>query len=158
MRSRLSLGLVVSIIAVSLIAAACGGGGETVVPTVTPAFTPGAAAPTQPATQPTTAPSGGSGGASLAAGEAAFVGGICATCHKVDGTAAAGVVGPDLTHIGTVAAERVAGQSAEVYIRQSVEDPAAFVTEGFPPLMPPGLQAVLGADYDAVVAYLLSLK
>jgi cytochrome c oxidase subunit 2 len=159
MRSRLFLTLVVSIVAVSLIAVACGGGEETVVPTVTPSFTP---APTTPpaVAQPTQAPAGEPTGASLEEGKAAFVASICITCHKVEGTAAVGVVGPDLTHIGALAGDRVAGMTAEAYIRESIEDPAAFIVDGFDPLMPPGMNAIppISDNYDAVVAYMLSLK
>jgi cytochrome c oxidase subunit 2 len=40
-------------------------------------------------------------GAEARAGEQAFVNGSCAGCHSVRGTAAVGVLGPDLTHIGS---------------------------------------------------------
>jgi cytochrome c1 len=159
------MGLVGSMVVVGLLAA-CGDGEETTVPTVTPTFTPASApadtaipAPTQPpAAQPTQAPASGGDSALVAQGKAALERSLCIGCHKIEGTAAVGTIGPELTHIGTVAATRVAGQSAEAYIRESIENPTAFVAEGFNPLMPPGLQAVLGDDYDAVVAYLMSLE
>ena len=46
---------------------------------------------------------------------------------------------------------------AEDYIRQSIEDPGAFIAPDFGPLMPSGLAGALGGDFDAVVAYLVSL-
>ena len=80
----------------------------------------------------------------------------CGICHAVAGTDAKGVVGPELTHIGTVASTRT-GLSAEDYIRQSIEDPGAFLAPGFGPIMPGGLAGSLGGDFEAVVAYLVSL-
>ena len=44
-------------------------------------------------------------------GEAAFMANGCAACHTIRGTAAAGVIGPDLTHVGSrdrIAAETLA--------------------------------------------------
>jgi mono/diheme cytochrome c family protein len=55
----------------------------------------------------------------------------CVGCHTIEGVSS-GTVGPNLTHIGTVAATRVDGMSAEDYIRQSVLQPSAHVVEGFP--------------------------
>jgi hypothetical protein len=52
-----------------------------------------------------------------------------------------------------------AGTGAEEYIRQSILDPAAFVVEGFDPIMPPGLLKVVGENnFDDLVAYLMSLE
>ncbi len=53
----------------------------------------------------------------------------CSQCHAIEGTAN-GLIGPDLTHIGTDAANRKPGVSAEDYIREAVKDPEAFVAEG----------------------------
>ena len=58
----------------------------------------------------------------------------CTGCHTIEGTSTA-TIGPDLTHIATVAATRKAPLSAEEYIRESIEEPGAFVVEGFEPLM-----------------------
>lgn len=84
----------------------------------------------------------------------------CGICHTVADAGTTGVIGPELTHIGTIAAtERAAatGLSAEEYIRESILDPAAYISPGYTPLMTAGLHEVLGDDYEAVVAYLLSL-
>lgn len=85
----------------------------------------------------------------------------CFTCHTIEGLAGAtGLLGPDLTHIGTEAANRQPGVSAEEYLRQSITKPETFVAEGVeravPGLMLTALTAGLtDADVDALVAFLL---
>ncbi|MEE9284721.1 MAG: cytochrome c oxidase subunit II, partial [Dehalococcoidia bacterium] len=65
-----------------------------------------------------------------------FTEGGCTACHTIDTVPVArGVIGPDLTHVASVAGQRVAGLSAEEYLRQSIQEPNAFVVEGFAPLM-----------------------
>jgi cytochrome c oxidase subunit 2 len=65
---------------------------------------------------------------------------------------------PELTHIGSVAAERQPGTSARDYIEESVLNPGASVVEGFAPIMP-SLEGRLSAEeLQALVDYLLSLK
>ncbi len=61
----------------------------------------------------------------------------CGGCHTIDGTSAAGVTGPDLTHIASVATQRIndpayvgAAKSAADYIRESILQPSAFVVPG----------------------------
>ena len=81
----------------------------------------------------------------------------CGICHTVADTGAAGVIGPELTTIGSIAGTRT-NLSAEEYIRQSIEDPGAFLSPGYTPLMPAGLRDTLGSNYEAVVTYLLSLQ
>ena len=54
----------------------------------------------------------------------------CYQCHFVqDVPEASGLIGPDLSHIGTDAATRVAGLSSEQYIRESILDPAGFICD-----------------------------
>ena len=149
------LSIVVLLLAFGLAAAACGGGGETVVPTVTPTFTPGPVATSPSSDGGATAPTGGG---DVEQGMVAVTTGICAVCHTIAGTSAQASVGPELTTIGTTAATRKSGMSAEAYIRESIEEPGAHVVEGFANAMPPGLKASLGADYESVIAYLMSLK
>lgn len=107
-----------------LLALACGG---TAAPTLPP---PATAAPTT--TEPTSPPPAtGTTSPGTDDGESIFTGpvGGCSVCHTIEGVAA-GLVGPDLTHIGTDAGTRKPGLSAEDYIRESIREPEAFVAEG----------------------------
>ena len=119
-------------------------------PTATQAPRPTATAPT--ATQ--TAPIGDS-----SAGRNVFLTSGCTGCHTIDGLdgATTGVVGPNLTTVGNRAGSRVVGLSAEAYLRQSVQEPGAFVVPGFGNLMPPNL-ASGQQNVDNLVAFLLALR
>ena len=81
----------------------------------------------------------------------------CANCHEPNLFGQR--LGPPLDHIGTGAAARRPGLSAEEYIRQSILDPGAFVVPGYQDSMPRDLGRDLSpTDLDALVAYLLSLQ
>jgi mono/diheme cytochrome c family protein len=81
----------------------------------------------------------------------------CANCHEPNLFGQR--LGPPLDHIGTVAASRRPGLSAEGYIRQSILEPGAYVVPGYQDSMPRNLGRDLSpTDLDALVAYLLSLK
>ena len=139
-------------------------------PTPLPAPTPeGGAAPT-PVPAPDSAPSV-AGGALVATGEQIFLTGqgqgsatACFTCHTIDGVpGATGLLGPDLTHIGTDAATRQPGVSSEDYLRQSITEPEGFVAEGVERAVPGLMLTALTAgltddDVDALVAFLLEQK
>ena len=78
----------------------------------------------------------------------------CVGCHTIEGTST-GTIGPDLTHIATVAATRKAPLSAEEYIQESIEEPGAFVVEGFEPLMPKLGDGIAEGELEDLVAFLL---
>ncbi len=81
----------------------------------------------------------------------------CASCHTIgtDG----GTIGPPLTHIGTIAATREPGVSAEDYLSQSIRDPGAYVVPGYPDTMSRGLdRGMTQEDFDDLIQYLLTLK
>jgi mono/diheme cytochrome c family protein len=96
----------------------------------------------------------------------------CAACHTIAGTSAAGKVGPELSHVGTVAGQRITspdytGEAKDVaaYIRESIASPSKFVvagtTYGKPgaSTMPAAVgQALTPQELDKLVAYLASLK
>jgi hypothetical protein len=76
---------------------------------------------------------------------------------------AAGLIGPDLTHIATDAATRKPGKSAADYIRESIKQPAVFVAQGVeratPGLMTDAIVKGLTDDQvNALVAFLLEQK
>jgi mono/diheme cytochrome c family protein len=107
------------------------------------------------------------GGAASAAGDpeagktlfaAATVGNNpgCTTCHSLDGS---NLVGPSMQGIGTRAATRVSGESAEQYLRTAITDPNVHVVEGFAQgVMPSYKTAVSDTQLSDLVAYLLTLK
>jgi mono/diheme cytochrome c family protein len=81
----------------------------------------------------------------------------CASCHQIGSEG--GTVEPPLTQIGTVAATRKPGMSADDYIRESILDPGAYIVPGYPDTMPRGLARGLSQeDFDDLVRYLLTLK
>ena len=135
-----------------LLALACGGA---VAPTEPPTETK-PTSPT-PVDTPTTAPVDDPDEED---GQAIFTGlGLCATCHTIEGVAT-GVVGPDLTHIGTDAGTRKPSVSAEDYIRESIREPETFVAEGVERATPGVMTSAITANLtdgqvDALVEFLL---
>ncbi len=92
-------------------------------------------------------------------GEAVFFdsSSTCILCHAIDGQG--GTRGPDLSRVASIAGDRVAGLSAEDYLRQSILDPKAYVVDGFDPIMPESVVNVLGEDnFQDIVAFLLTLE
>jgi len=78
----------------------------------------------------------------------------CSGCHTIEGTSTA-TIGPDLTHIATIAATRKAPLSAEEYILESIKEPGAFIVEGFEPLMPKLADGIAEGELEDLVAFLL---
>ena len=170
---------------VVLLIAACGGGDDATSTSTSPTATtpppPAATTPPPPAATATSPPAATATSAPLptsppsdglaAQGKAIFLTapdsvGIqplwCLLCHKIEGVSE-GVLGPDLTRIGTDAATRKPGTSAEDYIRESIVAPTAFVAEGVeratPGLMTDAIVAGLTDDQvNALVAFLLEQK
>lgn len=93
----------------------------------------------------------------VARGEQVFLNSGCTGCHTIEGLSA-GTVGPVLTNIGTVAATRIDGKTAEEYIRESVLSPNNYVVEGFPEnVMPQTFGDTLSQqELDDLVAFLLA--
>jgi cytochrome c oxidase subunit 2 len=93
-------------------------------------------------------------GALEAGGERAFQDGSCSSCHTIRGTAAAGDVGPDLTHVAsreTLGALTVANTPAEL---------ASWLTDSQhvkPGNQMPNVQ-LASRELDALVGYLRSLR
>jgi mono/diheme cytochrome c family protein len=95
----------------------------------------------------------------VARGQRVYLDTGCGGCHTIEGLSA-GTVGPKQTNIGSVAATRVAGMSAEEYITQSVLDPSAYVVDGYPDnVMPKNYSELLEPNQLAdLVAFFLSLE
>ncbi len=91
--------------------------------------------------------------------------GTCNACHVIPGVpGAVGVVGPDLSNIGTAAAEREPGVSAEDYLHESIMDPNAFIAPECPfgACVPGAMPATLATtltpeEINTVIQYLLTL-
>lgn len=82
---------------------------------------------------------------------------ICSTCHSL--TPDVVLVGPSLAGIATRAADRVPGQSAEAYLRNSILHPGDYVVDGFNNVMAQNLGEVLDSDQiNNIIAFLLTLE
>jgi mono/diheme cytochrome c family protein len=88
----------------------------------------------------------------------------CKACHSLQPDQV--IVGPSLAGIGTIAATIDPPKTAEEYIRESIQDPSAFIVPGNPAfqangksVMPAGLgNSMTAQDLADVIAYLLTLK
>ena len=91
---------------------------------------------------------GGGGGAAAADGEQIFTAQGCGSCHTLAAAGASGTVGPDLGKLEDTDA---------AFVRESIVDPSADVTQGFPDgVMPADFGDKLSpAELDALVKYLL---
>jgi cytochrome c oxidase subunit 2 len=78
----------------------------------------------------------------------------CASCHMIRGTAAKGMIGPDLTHLGTrrtLAAALIRNTPTE--LRAWIADPQGIKPASRMPNL--GLSAT---EYDEIAAYLDGLR
>ena len=82
----------------------------------------------------------------------------CSSCHSVQ--AGDTIVGPSLAGIANVAGQMVSGQSAEVYLHESIVDPDAYLVEGFQAgIMPSNYGTQLSEQQiNDLVAYLMTLN
>lgn len=136
-----------------ILAVACGGAAE---PTPT---TPATETPTT-APAATTPPAGNGGGDPVARGQMLVQEHGCLACHSTDGSM---LVGP--TWQGLYGSEETLTDGTTVtvddeYIRESIIDPNAKITEGFQPnVMPQNFGDTLSdEDIEAIIAYMQSLQ
>ena len=82
----------------------------------------------------------------------------CSGCHSLDTGVV--IIGPSLAGIGSSAATRVSGFTAEDYLHEAIIAPDAFLVEGYPPgVMPVVYREVLNEQQiNDLVSYLLTLK
>jgi cytochrome c oxidase subunit 2 len=91
----------------------------------------------------------------VAHGRDVFMGSACALCHMVRGTPAMGLVGPELTHVGSQ--RRIAGGMLD----NTTANLAAWVTHAQsikPGAQMPDLTMFTGRELRALVGYLQSLQ
>ena len=99
-----------------------------------------------------------------AAGEALFkqatIGSApsCSVCHSTEPGQTG--VGPSLAGVASRAGQRVPGQSAEDYLRQSILNPNAYIVPGYAPngMYQDFAKVLTDKQVNDLVAYLLTLK
>ncbi|GAB5492996.1 MAG: hypothetical protein Phog2KO_32110 [Phototrophicaceae bacterium] len=80
----------------------------------------------------------------------------CAPCHAT--VAGVTLTGPSFWNIANTAGERVAGDDAETYLRNSILYPSDYVVAGFADVMQKNFAEVLSSnDIAAIIAYLMTL-
>jgi len=83
----------------------------------------------------------------------------CQDCHSLDGSekTVGNEIAPTLLGISQRAGDRIPGMSAEVYLRESIVDPSAYIVEGYSDYMLKGFKFLLSEeDIDNLVAFLLT--
>ena len=88
-------------------------------------------------------------------GEQIFTAAGCAGCHQFAPAGSTGNIGPSLDDLASAAGDREPGKSAEEYVRESLTDPSAFLTEGFGDAMPSFEGRLTDEQIQALVDYLL---
>ena len=88
-------------------------------------------------------------------GDQIFTAAGCAGCHTFSPAGSNGTIGPSLNELKTQAGNLEPGKSAEEYVRESIEDPSAFIVKGFPNAMPPFKGKLTNQQIDALIQYLL---
>ena len=122
---------------------ACGGAAPAATSTSGAADAPIPTSVPDPATTAAvapTAPPNGNGGSDVD-GQALFASGACAACHTIEGVTE-GLVGPDLTHIGTDAATLIQEVANPMRYRQSAD--AITQTIYVHPALPEVIQRAFG--------------
>lgn len=93
-------------------------------------------------------------------GAQVFIARGCTACHAISSLPEAkGAIGPALDGIAERAATRVEGLDAMAYLKQSIEEPEAYLVEGYANMMVKGLNEQMSPqEYADLLAYLMSLK
>jgi mono/diheme cytochrome c family protein len=90
-------------------------------------------------------------------GKAVFVSSGCGACHTFKPAGASATIGPDLDTAPAKDA-KTAGMPLAAFLKQSIDDPNAYVAKGFPKgVMPTTFKTSLtSAQLDALVTFLQS--
>ena len=81
----------------------------------------------------------------------------CGTCHSLYPGEL--MIGPSMADIATVAENKETGLTAEMFVRQAILEPDAYLEPDFNPgAMPRYGKGLTTQDIDDLVAYLLTLK
>ena len=82
----------------------------------------------------------------------------CQICHSLE--PGRRLVGPSLAEIAVTAESRVAGQSAEEYLRESILDPDAYIVEGYRSgqMLPIYEEQLSEDEIDALIRFMLTLE
>jgi mono/diheme cytochrome c family protein len=88
-------------------------------------------------------------------GDQIFTAAGCAGCHTFGPAGSNGTIGPSLDELKTQAGNIEPGKSAEEYVRESIEDPSAFIVEGYSNVMPQFKGKLTDEQINALVEYLL---
>jgi cytochrome c oxidase subunit 4 len=79
----------------------------------------------------------------------------CGACHLVSSIPSArGTVGPALDGLAQRADRRIPGMAGNVYLRQSIADPGAYVVQGYLKLMPALRSSMSDQEFADLVAWL----
>jgi mono/diheme cytochrome c family protein len=88
-------------------------------------------------------------------GQQIFTAAGCAGCHTFAPAKSTGTIGPNLNELKTQAGNIEKGKTAEQYVRESIEDPGAFLVKGYPNAMPPFKGKLTDAQIQALIDFLL---
>lgn len=88
-------------------------------------------------------------------GDQIFTAAGCAGCHTFGPAKSTGTIGPNLDELKTQAAKMEKGKSADEYVRESLEDPGAFLVKGYPNAMPSFKGRLTDAQIQALIDFLL---
>jgi cytochrome c oxidase subunit II len=129
-----------------MLLAGCGGGEETAP---LPETVEGGTTPTQTETGTTTEPAAQG---DPTAGKQVFAANGCGSCHTFKPAGSSGTTGPDLDKLPDFAQK--AGKPLPEFVRESIENPSAYVEEGYPDGVMPKYDQLSDKELADLVAFL----
>jgi mono/diheme cytochrome c family protein len=88
-------------------------------------------------------------------GDQIFTAAGCAGCHTFGPAGSNGTIGPSLDELKTQAGNIEPGKSAEEYVKESIENPSAFIVKGYSNVMPQFKGKLTDQQIQALVQYIL---